>query len=155
MFSKTNPFFVFRELIFSGPVPSKTNVAVSEHKAKEFLGGLKRAKRQLWDRTRPEVQQWYQQFLYMGFDEAVSTLCWWGALDAIGQAVWGRGLAWEREPERSGLASYISLFPVALSDDQSSCLACGSGGLKSQSTGSSENTLVNGVIRARVCVKKQ
>lgn len=53
-----------------GPVPSKTNVAVSEHTAKEFLGGLKRAKRQLWDRTRPEVQQWYQQFLYMGFDEA-------------------------------------------------------------------------------------
>ncbi|XP_031224695.1 augurin [Mastomys coucha] len=53
-----------------GPAPSKTNVAVAEHTAKEFLGGLKRAKRQLWDRTRPEVQQWYQQFLYMGFDEA-------------------------------------------------------------------------------------
>ncbi|XP_052599903.1 augurin [Peromyscus eremicus] len=52
------------------PAPAKTNVAVSEHTAKEFLGGLKRAKRQLWDRTRPEVQQWYQQFLYMGFDEA-------------------------------------------------------------------------------------
>ncbi|XP_052049255.1 augurin [Apodemus sylvaticus] len=53
-----------------GPVQSKTNVAVAEHTAKGFLGGLKRAKRQLWDRTRPEVQQWYQQFLYMGFDEA-------------------------------------------------------------------------------------
>ncbi|XP_041512469.1 augurin isoform X2 [Microtus oregoni] len=52
------------------PTPAKTNVAVAEHTAKEFLGGLKRAKRQLWDRTRPEVQQWYQQFLYMGFDEA-------------------------------------------------------------------------------------
>ncbi|XP_028721679.1 augurin isoform X2 [Peromyscus leucopus] len=52
------------------PAPAKTNVAVSEHTAKEFLAGLKRAKRQLWDRTRPEVQQWYQQFLYMGFDEA-------------------------------------------------------------------------------------
>ncbi|XP_055464311.1 augurin [Psammomys obesus] len=52
-----------------GPASSKTNVAVAENTAKEFLG-LKRAKRQLWDRTRPEVQQWYQQFLYMGFDEA-------------------------------------------------------------------------------------
>jgi hypothetical protein len=49
-------------------------VAVDENKAKEFLGGLKRARRQLWDRTRPEVQQWYQQLLYMGFDEAVGAL---------------------------------------------------------------------------------
>jgi hypothetical protein len=74
LFSKNNSFFVFLERTFSGPVPSKTNVAVAENTAKEFLGGLKRAKRQLWDRTRPEVQQWYQQFLYMGFDEAVSIL---------------------------------------------------------------------------------
>lgn len=52
-------------------------MAVDESKAKEFLGSLKRQKRQLWDRTRPEVQQWYQQFLYMGFDEAVGILsCW-------------------------------------------------------------------------------
>lgn len=76
MFSKKKSFFIFWELNFSEPVPAKTNVAVAmaEHTAKEFLGGLKRAKRQLWDRTRPEVQQWYQQFLYMGFDEAVSKL---------------------------------------------------------------------------------
>ncbi|KAK1327716.1 hypothetical protein QTO34_012861 [Cnephaeus nilssonii] len=50
--------------------PKKTDVAVDESKAKSFLGSLKRQRRQLWDRTRPEVQQWYQQFLYMGFDEA-------------------------------------------------------------------------------------
>lgn len=58
-------------MIISAPAPPKTKVAVDESKAKEFLNSLKRQKRQLWDRTRPEVQQWYQQFLYMGFDEAV------------------------------------------------------------------------------------
>ncbi|CAK6435387.1 unnamed protein product [Pipistrellus nathusii] len=50
--------------------PKKTDVAVAESTAKSFLGSLRRQRRQLWDRTRPEVQQWYQQFLYMGFDEA-------------------------------------------------------------------------------------
>ncbi|XP_005864942.1 PREDICTED: augurin [Myotis brandtii] len=50
--------------------PKKADLAVDESKAKSFLGSLKRQRRQLWDRTRPEVQQWYQQFLYMGFDEA-------------------------------------------------------------------------------------
>ncbi|ELK05044.1 Augurin, partial [Pteropus alecto] len=60
------------------PAPTKTEVAVDENKAKEFLGSLTRQKRQLWDRTRPEVQQWYQQFLYMGFDEAVGILSCWG-----------------------------------------------------------------------------
>lgn len=49
-------------------------MAAEESKAKEFLSGLRRQKRQLWDRSRPEVQQWYQQFLYMGFDEAVGVL---------------------------------------------------------------------------------
>uniref|UniRef100_A0A8C2DFH7 ECRG4 augurin precursor a n=1 Tax=Cyprinus carpio TaxID=7962 RepID=A0A8C2DFH7_CYPCA len=29
-----------------------------------------RPKRNLWDRSRPDVQQWIQQFMYMGFDEA-------------------------------------------------------------------------------------
>ncbi|KAM5228213.1 augurin [Ctenodactylus gundi] len=52
------------------PTPAEPAVAVEEKRAKEFLGGLRRQRRQLWDRTRPEVQQWYQQFLYMGFDEA-------------------------------------------------------------------------------------
>ncbi|XP_027722392.1 augurin-like isoform X2 [Vombatus ursinus] len=42
---------------------------VGENKAKEFLSNMKRQKRQLWDRSQPDVQQWYQQFLYMGFDE--------------------------------------------------------------------------------------
>ncbi|KAM8976509.1 augurin [Pelodytes ibericus] len=50
--------------------PAKTVVALEGNKANEFLNTLKRPKRQLWDRSRPEVQQWYQQFLYMGFDEA-------------------------------------------------------------------------------------
>lgn len=57
--------------LISASAPKKTDVAVDESKAKSFLGSLKRQRRQLWDRTRPEVQQWYQQFLYMGFDEAV------------------------------------------------------------------------------------
>ncbi|KAM9172930.1 augurin isoform 2-T2 [Pangshura tecta] len=50
--------------------PAKTEVSVKENTAKEFLSSLKRQKRQLWDRTQPDVQQWYQQFLYLGFDEA-------------------------------------------------------------------------------------
>ncbi|XP_006639220.3 augurin-A [Lepisosteus oculatus] len=45
-------------------------LAVSPSKAKEFLTALKRPKRNLWDRTRPDVQQWIQQFMYMGFDES-------------------------------------------------------------------------------------
>ncbi|KAM9321556.1 augurin [Gastrophryne carolinensis] len=49
--------------------PAKTIVSVEGNKANEFLNTLKRSKRQLWDRSRPEVQQWYQQFLYLGFDE--------------------------------------------------------------------------------------
>ncbi|XP_073526607.1 augurin isoform X1 [Phyllobates terribilis] len=49
--------------------PAKTIVSVDGNKANEFLNTLKRSKRQLWDRSRPEVQQWYQHFLYMGFDE--------------------------------------------------------------------------------------
>nr|XP_020741654.1 augurin [Odocoileus virginianus texanus] len=52
------------------PAPTTTPVAVQESRAKEFLSGLRRPKRQLWDRSRPEVQQWYQHFLYLGFDEA-------------------------------------------------------------------------------------
>ncbi|XP_078512284.1 augurin-like [Lissotriton helveticus] len=52
------------------PVPSKAEVSVSENAAKAFLNTPKRQKRQLWDRNQPDVQQWYQQFIYMGFDEA-------------------------------------------------------------------------------------
>ncbi|XP_003922827.1 augurin [Saimiri boliviensis] len=73
------------------PVPTKTNVAVDENKAKEFLGSLKRQKRQLWDRTRPEVQQWYQQFLYMGFDEAKfeDDITYWLNRDRNGHEYYG------------------------------------------------------------------
>ncbi|XP_066562247.1 augurin-A [Amia ocellicauda] len=43
--------------------------AISPSEAKTFLTSLKRHKRNLWDRSRPDVQQWLQQFMYMGFDE--------------------------------------------------------------------------------------
>ncbi|XP_057194490.1 augurin-B [Triplophysa rosa] len=45
-------------------------IAVSQSKAKEFLSVLHRSKRNVWDRSRPDVQQWIQQFMYMGYDEA-------------------------------------------------------------------------------------
>lgn len=64
-------------MIISAPAPTKGKVVVDESKAKEFLNSPKRQKRQLWDRSRPEVQQWYQQFLYMGFDEAVGIPTHW------------------------------------------------------------------------------
>lgn len=63
---------MFAVSCISAPVPVKADVSVKEDKAKEFLSSLKRQKRQLWDRSQPDVQQWYQQFLYLGFDEAVS-----------------------------------------------------------------------------------
>lgn len=59
-------------ILIPAPVPAKGEVSVKEDKAKEFLSSLRRQKRQLWDRSQPDVQQWYQQFLYLGFDEAVS-----------------------------------------------------------------------------------
>uniref|UniRef100_A0A8C8AMJ5 ECRG4 augurin precursor n=2 Tax=Otus sunia TaxID=257818 RepID=A0A8C8AMJ5_9STRI len=52
------------------PVATKPEVSVKETAAKEFLSSLRRQRRQLWDRSQPDVQQWYQQFLYLGFDEA-------------------------------------------------------------------------------------
>ncbi|XP_027494117.1 augurin [Corapipo altera] len=52
------------------PVAAKPEVSVKEMAAKEFLSSLRRQRRQLWDRSQPDVQQWYQQFLYLGFDEA-------------------------------------------------------------------------------------
>uniref|UniRef100_A0A8C9SQ57 ECRG4 augurin precursor a n=1 Tax=Scleropages formosus TaxID=113540 RepID=A0A8C9SQ57_SCLFO len=45
-------------------------VALPSSKAKEFLTSLRRPKRNIWDRSRPDVQQWIMQFMYMGFDEA-------------------------------------------------------------------------------------
>ncbi|KAK1797739.1 hypothetical protein P4O66_007940 [Electrophorus voltai] len=45
-------------------------VAVPPSKAKQFLAPPRRPKRNIWDRSRPDVQQWIQQFMYMGYDEA-------------------------------------------------------------------------------------
>ncbi|XP_035651781.1 augurin-A-like [Oncorhynchus keta] len=45
-------------------------VAVAPSKAKEFLTSLRRPKRNIWDRSRPDVQQWIMQFMHMGYDEA-------------------------------------------------------------------------------------
>lgn len=58
-----------REVAGAGTVRSKSSVAVPSSKAKEFLAKLSRAKRNVWDRSRPDVQQWIMQFMYMGFDE--------------------------------------------------------------------------------------
>lgn len=54
------------------PIATKPEVSLKEEAAKGFLRSLRRPRRQLWDRSQPDVQQWYQQFLYLGFDEAVS-----------------------------------------------------------------------------------
>ncbi|RXN24882.1 augurin isoform X1 [Labeo rohita] len=48
----------------------KAQISVSQSKAKEFLSVFHRSKRNVWDRSRPDVQQWIQQFMYMGYDEA-------------------------------------------------------------------------------------
>ncbi|XP_008326284.1 augurin-A [Cynoglossus semilaevis] len=47
----------------------KSSVAVPPSKAQEFLAKLSRTKRNIWDRSRPDVQQWIMQFMYMGYDE--------------------------------------------------------------------------------------
>lgn len=59
----------------AGNAPSKASVAVPPAKAQEFLAKLSRSrsKRNIWDRSRPDVQQWIMQFMYMGFDEQVSS----------------------------------------------------------------------------------
>uniref|UniRef100_A0A3Q0TBG9 ECRG4 augurin precursor a n=1 Tax=Amphilophus citrinellus TaxID=61819 RepID=A0A3Q0TBG9_AMPCI len=58
-----------RDVAGTGTAPSLSSVAVPSSKAKEFLAKLSRTKRNLWDRSRPDVQQWIMQFMYMGFDE--------------------------------------------------------------------------------------
>ncbi|XP_029936837.1 augurin-A [Myripristis murdjan] len=58
-----------RDVAGAGTAPSKSAVAVTPSKAKEFLAKLSRSKRNIWDRSRPDVQQWIMQFMYMGFDE--------------------------------------------------------------------------------------
>ncbi|NXS01512.1 AUGN protein, partial [Oxylabes madagascariensis] len=63
--------FLLLPLLCAAPAPAavKPEVSVKETAAKEFLSSLRRQRRQLWDRSQPDVQQWYQQFLYLGFDE--------------------------------------------------------------------------------------
>lgn len=56
----------------AGTASSKSSVAVPPSKAQEFLAKLSRTKRNIWDRSRPDVQQWIMQFMYMGYDEQVS-----------------------------------------------------------------------------------
>ncbi|XP_067115098.1 LOW QUALITY PROTEIN: augurin-A [Osmerus mordax] len=58
-----------REVVGGSSAPVRAAVAVPASKAKEFLAKLRRPKRNIWDRSRPDVQQWIQQFMYMGFDE--------------------------------------------------------------------------------------
>lgn len=55
----------------AGEPPPPASVAIPPSKAQEFLARLSRTKRNIWDRSRPDVQQWIQQFLYLGFDEQV------------------------------------------------------------------------------------
>ncbi|XP_063068662.1 augurin-B [Engraulis encrasicolus] len=50
--------------------PKPPAVAVAPAKAKEFLATVRRPKRNIWDRSRPDVQQWIMQLVYMGYDEA-------------------------------------------------------------------------------------
>ncbi|KAM9850698.1 augurin-A [Aulostomus maculatus] len=58
-----------REAARAGAAPSKSSVALPPAKAQEFLAKLSRTKRNIWDRSRPDVQQWIMQFMYMGYDE--------------------------------------------------------------------------------------
>ncbi|KAF7657970.1 hypothetical protein LDENG_00019850 [Lucifuga dentata] len=58
-----------RDVARAGTAPLKSSVAVPPSKAQEFLAKLRRTKRNIWDRSRPDVQQWIMQFMYMGFDE--------------------------------------------------------------------------------------
>ncbi|XP_062983547.1 augurin [Elgaria multicarinata webbii] len=73
------------------PAPVEAEVSVKEDKAKEFLNSLKRQKRQLWDRSQADVQQWYQQFLYLGFDEAKfeDDVSYWSNLRRGGHEYYG------------------------------------------------------------------
>uniref|UniRef100_A0AAQ4NZP8 ECRG4 augurin precursor a n=1 Tax=Gasterosteus aculeatus aculeatus TaxID=481459 RepID=A0AAQ4NZP8_GASAC len=60
-----------RDVAGAASAPSRASVAVPSSKALAFLGKVSRTKRNLWDRSRPDVQQWIAQFMSMGFDEQV------------------------------------------------------------------------------------
>ncbi|XP_072212330.1 augurin [Excalfactoria chinensis] len=73
------------------PVAMKPEVSLKEEAAKGFLRSLRRPRRQLWDRSQPDVQQWYQQFLYLGFDEAKfeDDMSYWTSLGRGGNEYYG------------------------------------------------------------------
>nr|XP_021135250.1 augurin isoform X3 [Anas platyrhynchos] len=77
--------------LIPAPAAAKPEVSVKEKAAKEFLSSLRRHKRQLWDRSQPDVQQWYQQFLYLGFDEAKfeDDMSYWTSLGRGGNEYYG------------------------------------------------------------------
>ncbi|AWP13319.1 putative augurin [Scophthalmus maximus] len=58
-----------RDVAGPGITLSKSSVAVPPSEAQQFLAKLSRTKRNIWDRSQPDVQQWIMQFMYMGFDE--------------------------------------------------------------------------------------
>ncbi|CAK6959226.1 augurin-A [Scomber scombrus] len=58
-----------RDVAGAGTASPKSYIAVPPSKAQEFLAKLSRTKRNIWDRSRPDVQQWIMQFMYMGYDE--------------------------------------------------------------------------------------
>ncbi|XP_015705315.1 augurin [Coturnix japonica] len=73
------------------PIATKPEVSLKEEAAKGFLRSLRRQRRQLWDRSQPDVQQWYQQFLYLGFDEAKfeDDMSYWTSLGRGGSEYYG------------------------------------------------------------------
>ncbi|KAJ8003542.1 hypothetical protein DPEC_G00149430 [Dallia pectoralis] len=52
------------------PAVVSAGVEVPPAEAMGFLTPQRRPRRNLWDRSRPDVQQWIQQFMHLGYDEA-------------------------------------------------------------------------------------
>lgn len=73
--SRSFALLCFHPVAGAGTASSKASVAIDSSKAQEFLAKLSRTKRNLWDRSRPDVQQWIMQFMYMGYDEQVGCVC--------------------------------------------------------------------------------
>lgn len=72
---RNNVSIFFHSVVGAHTGPSKSSVAIGPSKAQQFLARLSRTKRNVWDRSRPDVQQWIMQFMYMGYDEQVSRIC--------------------------------------------------------------------------------
>ncbi|MEQ2283478.1 Augurin-A [Ameca splendens] len=67
--SPLQKILVRRKVAEDEHAPFESSVAIPSSKAQEFLSKLSRTKRNVWDRNRPDVQQWIMQFMQMGFDE--------------------------------------------------------------------------------------